>query len=110
MRLFKFMLAGLLALACPASLAADSGLEELDSQQLEQQAVGNTLAPLAADRARQLDTLESLEEQQRHLPDAEYVARPDAPQLPVDTGVSAAQQQFLQSLIDTVGGVAQSAR
>lgn len=110
MRPFTIMLAPLLLLTSATALAGDSGLQELDSAQLEQQAVGNTLAPLAADQSRQLETLETVEEQQRHLPDAEYVARPDATRLPVDTGVSAAQQQFLQSLINTVGGVAESAR
>lgn len=110
MRLFTVMVAPLLAFQCAAALAAQGGLKELDSSQLEQQAVGNSLAPMAADQSRELEKLESVDEQQRHLPDVDYVARPGAPQLPVDTGVSAAQQQFLQSLINTVGGVAESAR
>lgn len=109
MRPSPLIIVALLFASTPA-LADDSGLQELDARQMEQQAVGNSLAPMAADQSRQLETLETVEEQQRYLPDVEYVARPDAPTLPVDTGVSPAQQQFLQSLINTIGGVAEGAR
>lgn len=109
-RVSTFMLLALLTLFSGAAAAGEPGLEELGPEQLERQVVGNTLAPLSADPLRQLETLETVEDQQRFLPDVDYVATPDTPQMPVDTGASAAQQQFLQGLINTLGSAAESAR